>query len=184
LDELIPSAVLTLRQEQKCLFSKCFLAANEDSMKIGYFILVLIIGGLAAVAGAQDSIDLAWDWSPGDSGYTSGPNGEVAYDIYMRTDDDPDYAYDYPIVSAIENCWWNIDHYSCETTLTYDFDDEETYHLVAVAYLVDTPAQRSVSSNELTYNSDGTQQVEGATSSGGGGGGGCFIASVVMGNSW
>ena len=124
---------------------------NGTVMKLTNIVYSILFCGYAAVAGAQDSIDLAWDWSPGDSGYTSGPNGDVAYGIYMRTADDSGYAYDYPAVAAIDNCWWDIDQYSCETTLQYDFDSGETYHLVAVAYVVDAPTQRSLSSNELTY---------------------------------
>ncbi len=138
-------------------------------MKLSQFLLVatLCVYGVTTV-GAQDTINLAWDWFPGDSGYTSGPNGDIAYSLYIRTADDSDYAYDDPVVSNLDNCRWEVDHYSCETTLKYAFAPGEAYYMVAVAYLADSPMQRSLSSNEIAhrYNS-----AEG----GGGGGGGCFV---------
>lgn len=141
-------------------------------MKVLTIFLAVTIYVSAITAYAADSIDLAWDWSPGDSGYTSGPNGDIAYDIYMRTTDNSNYAYDYPVISGIDNCWWEIDHYVCETTLAYAFEPDERYHLVAVAYLAGAPSQRSLSSNEITY------PVPKNASGGGGGGGGFFVSSA------
>ncbi len=154
-------------------------------------------GAVAAVAqdAVQDSIDLAWDWSPDDSGYVAGPNGEVAYALYLRSAADSDYAYDYPAVDGVDDCWWEIDHYTCQATLEYPFDVGETYYVVAVAYLAETPGMRSLASNELVYrpgaddptdpggsdpgSSDGGQPALSAASDGGGGGG-CFITSTFQ----
>lgn len=156
-------------------------------------LIIVVITIQAAMAYAQDSIDLAWEWSPANFGYTSGPNGDVAFALYIRTGDDSDYAYDKPVIDGVDDCWWNIDQYSCEVTLDFDgFNHEKTYHIIAVAYIVDSPTQRSLASNELTYqlgstaplgpdDSNDTGKGQDAMSyvSDNGGSGGCFISSIA-----
>ena len=121
----------------------------------------------AATAGTYKSITFIWDWDPGNSGYTSGPNGDVAYDLYMRTDDDPSFAYDYPLIGGIENCWWSQDRFSCQTTLDYEFEAGVCYYFVVIAYLVEETTLRSLHSNQVEY------YLKYAGKSGQGG---CFIA--------
>ena len=152
---------------------------------VGTRVVTTVICLGAVAAGAQDAIDLAWDWSPDDSGYAAGPNGEVAYALYMRSAQDSDYAYDYPAVDGVDDCWWEIDHYTCQATLEYPFDAGETYYVVAVAYLAETPSMRSLTSNEIIYRPGSDDPADSGGSGGGqpalsaasdgGGGGGCFI---------
>jgi hypothetical protein len=155
-------------------------------------IISVVLAGIiclyTVMAGAQDSqdaIDLAWDWAPGDTGYTSGPNGDVAHALYLRSAADSDYAYDYPAVDGVDDCWWEIDHYTCQATLEYPFDAGQTYYVVAVAYLAETPDQRSLASNEISYRpgaldpadpGSGQPALSGVSD---GGGGGCFLEGMV-----
>lgn len=135
-------------------------------MKVAFILLLTTMCFQAAMAGTSKSITFMWEWGRGGSGHTSGPNMDVAYDLYMRTEYDSSYAYDYPLISGIDNCWWNHDRYSCQTTLDYEFTRGVSYHFAVVAYLVEDPNQRSAPSNEVEYS-------PGSSS----GGGGCFITS-------
>jgi hypothetical protein len=107
-----------------------------------------------AMAGSSKSITFIWIWDPGGSSCTSGPNGDVAYDLYMRTDDDPSFAYDYSLIGGIENCWScvaNQDRYSCQTILDYEFEIGVCYYFAAIAYLVEDTTRRSIPSNQIEY---------------------------------
>ncbi len=149
-------------------------------MKIIFLLLITIFFQLATAVTAE-SIDFIWDWAPNNSGYTSGPDGDVAYDLYMKTEDNPDYSYDYPLVGGIDNCWLNNDRYRCRTTVDHDFNSGVYHHFVVVAYLIDDPDQKSLSSNEVTYyvdSADGNPPVS-VTSGGNSGGGGCFFDELV-----
>jgi hypothetical protein len=120
------------------------------------------------------SITLAWEWYSGNSNYTAGPDGDVAFDIYVCDEDDADCTYDDPVIGVVDDCWWNVDHYRCQTTMDYEFE-RGVYYIYVIAYLLNEPNQRSAKSNEVRYvvkSDDGTSQ---ASSSGGG----CFIGSVL-----
>lgn len=139
-------------------------------MKVLLFLLLTTMVVQSAISGTSKSITFIWNWNPGDSGYTSGPNGDVAYDIYMRTEYDPNYAYDYPLISGIEDCLWNQDRYNCQTTMDYEFEPGVRYYFVAVAYLVEDTTRKSLHSNQVEYYLSYT---------GDSGGRGCFITSVI-----
>lgn len=151
-------------------------------MKMACIFLLSTLCFQAAMAETSKSITFMWEWSPSGLGYTSGPNMDVAYDIYMRTGDDPGYGYDYPLISEIDNCWWNQDRYSCTAALDYNFSDGVSYRFVAVAYLVEDPNQRSGPSNEIEYCPDCPEHVVASSSglSGSSGGGGCFMNSAMQ----
>jgi len=134
------------------------------------YILSLVGCILFSFASTAHALDLQWEWSPNESGYTSGPNGDIAYDLYMKTGNDPDYAYDYPLIHQIDDCVLQSDQYYCQVSVDYAFEMGVPYYFVVVAYLADDPVQRSASSNEIVYQLDVA-----ADSAGSSGGGGCFI---------
>jgi uncharacterized membrane protein YgcG len=159
-------------------------------MKTAIISLFIFIFFQTTAAGTLESITLRWDWNSSASGLTAGPNRDVAFALYLRTEYDPDYAYDYPLISGIDNCWWNIDQYTCEVTIDHEFESAVNHYFVVVAYKVETPNQKSAHSNEVEYCSDCAYQSSGTNGSPGGnsgsspqgssggssGGGGCFIS--------
>ena len=148
-------------------------------MQIVFFILLTLISTQIARAETTEPITLIWDWDPGDSGYTSGPNGDVAYKIYMRSESDTDYTYDTPWMGGVDNCWWNHDQYSCQTRLDHEFEPGISYYFMIIAYLVNNPIQKSPPSNEADYyvNSTGGDRDYKSVPESASGGGGCFIAN-------
>jgi len=160
-------------------------------MKIVFISAFILMFFQITAAGTSRSITLRWEWSPYASGYTAGPNRDVAFALYMRTEDDPDYAYDYPLISGIDNCWWNIDQYTCEITIDYEIESGLNHYFMVVAYVVEAPNEKSSPSIEVDYCQDCAYQSSGAnggsaappgggsgaSSGGSSGGGGCFISA-------
>ena len=152
-------------------------------------IIICLVAGLhPANAVAQDSIVLAWDWDDGGSGYSSGPNGDIAYHLYMRTEDDVAYDYDYPTITGIDDCWPDNGLYHCQATVTHAFEPGVRYFFTVVAYIVDEPTATSTLSNEIEYTVDlaengassianGQDGANANSSSAGSASGGCFIGS-------
>jgi hypothetical protein len=154
-----------------------------------------------ANASETDSITLAWQWDAGNTGYRSGPNGDIAFHLYMRTHDDAGYDYDYPSIAGIDDCWSDNDLYNCQVTLTHAFEPGIRYFLAVAAYRVDDPTAVSSLSNEIEYtvampgedtgsvddvqDSDdaalnaGQDDADGNSSSPESSGGGCFITSSL-----
>jgi hypothetical protein len=129
----------------------------------------------AATAFAQQqSIDLAWDWDPGNSGHTAGPNGDVAFEILICAEKDTACAYGNLVADGIDDCWWNIDHYSCQASVSFTVDSG-MYYLIAFAYLVESPPVRSSPSNQVAYAANFSMNAQ---ASGSGSGGGCLIETV------
>jgi hypothetical protein len=95
---------------KKVICSACALC-----LTIHYFSRVLIGSEL-------QSITLAWDWYPGASSYAAGPDGGVVFDIHMCDEFDADCTYDDPVIVAIDDCWWNFDHYSCQAAMEYELE--------------------------------------------------------------
>lgn len=150
-------------------------------MKIAIISLFILLLSQTTTAETPESITLRWDWESSASGLTAGPNRDVAFDLYLRAEYDTDYFDDYPLISGIDNCWWNIDQYTCEVTIDHGFESGVSHYFVVVAYEVEAPTQRSSPSNEAEYCPDCSYQSSGASGSPGGnsgagsGGGGCFI---------
>ena len=144
-------------------------------MKIAIISLFIFLFFQTTTAGTPKSFTMLWDWDPGSSGYAAGPNRDVAFSVYLRTEYDPDYDYNYPLISGIDNCWWNVDQYTCEITINHEFESRVYHYFVVFAYLVEAPNQKSSASNEVEYCPDCANQSSGANSSSGGGGG-CLIS--------
>jgi hypothetical protein len=121
------------------------------------------------------TVTLAWDWDPGRSGYTAGPNGDVAFAILICAEDDPDCTYGDRLTSDADNCWWNIDHYSCQASVTFAINPG-IYFFVAIAHLTQSPSVTSPPSNQVEYVANYSLVV---SSSGLGSGGGCFIGTAL-----
>ncbi len=154
-------------------------------MKRSVWILLFLICATVVMPDGAMAIDFSWSWAPNGSTYTSGPDGDIVYDLYMRDDDDADYAYDYPLMAGIEDCTGDDDLYSCRASLDYDFMPGVNYYFVVVAYLSEDPALRSASSNEVHYyidpaNEEPVIEEPGLQDSGAGGGGGCFVDSNII----
>lgn len=146
-------------------------------MKIAFISLFIFLLFQTTTAGTPKTITLRWDWAPSASGYSAGPNRDVAFDVYLRTEYDPSYAYGYPLISGIDNCWWNIDQYTCEITFDHEFESEVYHYFVVVANLVEDPNKKSSPSSEVEYCPDCTYYS--ARASGSSGGGGCFISVLI-----
>jgi hypothetical protein len=151
-------------------------------------IIIYFVTGLhPANAVAQDSITLAWEWDAGGSGYTSGPNGDIAYHLYMRTEDDVAYDDDFPAITGIDDCWSDNGRYHCQVTLLHAFEPGVRYFFTVAAYLVSDRQSISTLSNEIEYTvetamnntsavDDGQDDAVANASSPDSIGGGCFIA--------
>lgn len=105
----------------------------------------------SASAGELDSVTFEWQWNAGNTGYTSGPDGDIVFDLYMRTEDDVGYDFDYPTISGIDECWLDGDLYRCQATLDHTFEPGVRYFFSVVAYPVDDQQSVSALSNEIEY---------------------------------
>jgi len=114
--------------------------------------LVFIVAGFhSATASGLDSITFEWQWNAGNIDYSSGPDGEIAFDLYMRTEDDAEYDFEYPAIAGIDNCWLDGDQYTCQATLEHPFEPGIHYFFSVLAYLIDDREAASTLSNEIEY---------------------------------
>jgi hypothetical protein len=105
----------------------------------------------SASAGELDSITFEWQWNAGNTDYTAGPEGDIVFDLYMRTEDDAGYDFDYPTISGIDDCWLDGDLYRCQATLQHTFEPGVHYFFSVAAYLIDDQESASTLSNEIEY---------------------------------
>ena len=156
--------------------------------------IIFFVASLQSAGAAElDSITFEWQWNASNTGYTSGPDGDIVFDLYMRTEDDSGYDFDYPTISGIDECWLDGDLYRCQATLDHTFEPGVRYFFSVVAYLADDQESVSALSNEIEYIVDdsdtpnpnssalysgqdeadtGSSTTAGAAA---GNGGGCFI---------
>ncbi len=174
---------------------------NTHFLKRIVTIIFFAAGFHSANAGASDTITFAWQWNAGGTGYVSGPNGDIAFHLYMRTEDDAEYDFEYPAIEGIDNCWIENDLYYCQTTLTHAFEPGIRYFFSVAAYLVNDSTSVSTLSNEIAYAvalpdekistvddvsghddpvDTGQDNADADSSTSEGGGGGCFIASSLI----
>ncbi len=144
------------------------------------FVAVFVLSFHSATVGASDTLTFVWEWETSETGLSSGPDGEIAFHLYMRTEDDYDYDLGAPIVESVDDCSVDGDYYSCQAELADDFQTGTQYYFAVAAYLVNDPTIISAFSNEVEYSVDEEDQDDStATSSGSGGGGGCFIGDGI-----
>lgn len=118
--------------------------------QITLFFLV-VIGFPSVSVSASDSVTFAWEWDASQTSYAAGEDGEIAFYLYMRTGDDVNYDSDYPALEGIDNCSLNGDLYTCQATLTHDFEPGVSYFFSAAAYLRSDQTVISSLSNEVAY---------------------------------
>ena len=115
--------------------------------------IVLIIAAVfhPADASGSETITFVWQWDAGSTGYSSGPNGDIAFHLYMRTEDDAGYDYEYPTIAGIDECWSDNERYHCQTTLVHAFEPGIRYFFTVAAYLIADHTSVSNLSNEIEY---------------------------------
>lgn len=116
----------------------------------------------SASAGELDSITFEWQWTAGNTGYTSGPEGDIVFDLYMRTEDDVGYDFEYPTISGIDECWLDGDLYRCQVSLDHPFEPGVRYFFSIAAHLIDDQETTSTLSNEIEYIVDGSDTADSA----------------------